>query len=234
MESDTRHSKLETCSAPESWSTFWRGSGVLAAALTLVAVIIGGMPPAPDASVDAVVRYLVENRAALLCGAALACVAFALFVCFFAALWGTLADAEGGRAPLSTAGFGGVLLLFAVGEVGFVLQTAVVWRGAQSFTPDVVRLAYDVNVFALYPMTATFSMLSVVPLTLVAWRTGVLPRWLHVVALVLVAANLSELVGLGFRSGFMAAGAGPGLFAPPAWFVWAGGASWHLWRHHPS
>ena len=83
-------------------------------------------------------------------------------------------------------------------------------------------------------MTATFSMLSVVAPNIVGWRTGVLPRWLYAVALVLVVANLGEIVGLAFDAGFMAAGAGPGLFAPPAWFVWAGGASWHLWRRHPS
>jgi hypothetical protein len=213
-----------------SFERFAPASGWIGVALYALAALCGGLPPMPDAPADAVSRYLAEHRSLLIWQALLVALAIPLLVIFFSWLRGTLARVEGGDAPLSRAGFAGFLLLIATYLAGQVPLVALVWRGAESYPLGLVQFAYDASVFALYPLTATLSMLSILAPSVVAWRGGLLPSWLYAVIGALVAANLGELAGLRFATGFLAAGAGPGLVAPPAWALWVAGTSWHLWR----
>jgi len=213
-----------------SYERFAAASGWIAIAVYALAALCGGLPPMPDAPADAVARTLAEDRSRLLWQALLVALAIPLLVVFFAWLRGTLGRVEGGDAPLSRAGFAGFLLLMATFLAGQVPLVALVWRGAETYPLALVQFAYDASVFALYPLTATLSLLSVLAPSAVAWRAGLLPSWLYVVIGALVAANLGELAGLHFATGFLAAGAGPGLVAPPAWALWVAGTSWRLWR----
>jgi hypothetical protein len=207
-----------------------RAAGLLGALLVLAGLALPGIPPAPDASVEAVEAFLRAQRAPLLAQAALLAVAAPLVVWFYAALRHGLAEADPRSGVLATAGFGGLLLLFATAAVGSVATTALAWRGPDAYDPGLVRFAYDLGALASFSLSAPFALLSVAAPSLAARRQGLLPDWLAAVAFVLALANVAELLGLFAVTGPIAGGATAGLVAMPAWALWVAGASVALGR----
>lgn len=89
-----------------------------------------------------------------------------------------------------------------------------------------VRLVYDASLVAIYPLTAGLSIASILLPSVAGRMTRTLPLFLLGVALVVVAANIAEIIGfLAFREGPMALGVAPGWVAIPAWTVWVIAAS---------
>jgi hypothetical protein len=213
-----------------AWERHAPAAGIAAAILIVVASVLPGIPPAPDAPLEAIATHLGEHRGALLAQSLLFALAGPLVIWFYAALQGALAPLEGGRAPLSTAGFGALLLLLATGAVGSVGLTALVWRGPYGYGPDLVRFVWDAANLSLYSLSAPFSFASVAAPSLVAWRAGRLPDWLAAVTCVVALANAAELLGLFATRGPIAAGATAGVVAIPAFALWIAGASLALLR----
>jgi hypothetical protein len=201
-------------------------AGIAAALLVAGASALPGIPPAPDAPLQAIVGHLRDHRGALLGQAFLLGLAAPLVVWVLAALRAALARfADRGTPPLATAGFGAALLLLATAGVGSLAMTALAWRGPDAYGPDLVRYVYDLGALSAFSLSAPFSFASVGAFSLVARRAGLLPDWLAAVAFVVLLANAAELLGLFATAGPIAAGATAGLVAIPAWGLWLAGMS---------
>jgi hypothetical protein len=209
-------------------------AGLLGVVLFVVGSLLAGSPPKPDASTAAVTTFLVQQRSSLLIGTVLLLLAIPCFGVFVGALSGTLREAEGGRGTLTGAATLGWTLLLAVVSIGVLSQTALVWRGADTLDPHLVRFGYDLSMLSLYAVSAMAVALAVGATSVVIFRTGVLPRWLVVLGMVEIAVNLIELAGLASRSGLNAAGYAAGV-GPLIWSLWAAAAAVTLARHlrHP-
>ena len=112
-------------------------------------------------------------------------------------------------------------------------MNVIVWRGADSVDPGLVRLAFDAQNLSLYAVTATVALLSVLAPCVVIWRTGVLPRWLVALGAVEIAVNLVELAGMASRTGWNAAGFVFGL-GPLVWMIWVAALSITMMMRAPA
>jgi hypothetical protein len=210
----------------------WYLTGLAGVLVYVVAQSVAGLTPAPDADLGEAMERLLVDRAQILAGAALGVVAAALLVAFAVRLRHAMDDAEGGRSSLGTLTLVGWSLLLAIVVLGQLPLLAVVWRDGGDGTgtmQDVQRLAIDLNSLATYALSAPFAALSILGPTVVAWRTGFLPRWLLAVGAVELALNAVELAGIGSTAGWNAAGYAFGL-GPVVWLVWVAGASIVLYR----
>ena len=218
------------------WTRAGAGAGLVGAVLYVVSAFVAGSPPKPDDSTATIVAHLQDKRDALLIGSVLALVGLALFLWFLGYLRSLLAEAEASigepGAPLATITLTSFVVLFAVISGGGAALNVVVWRGAGSFDPTLVRLAFDAQTLSLYAITATVALLSVLAPTVVIARTGVLPRWLVILGAAEIAVNVVELAGFFSRSGWNTGGFVAGL-GPLVWVVWVAAVSICMMRRKP-
>jgi len=107
-----------------------------------------------------------------------------------------------------------------VAIAGAIPFVATAWRGADD---GMLRMAYDTNLLSLYPLTAGLSIASVLLPTSSGLLTRTLPWWAALPAIIVVVANVLELIGfVFFDAGTMALGVAPGLIAVPGWTLWMG------------
>ena len=194
-------------------------SALLAVALYGAGQVISGLPPAPDAADAEVVSHFTEDRAGVLVGAVLGFVAIAFLLVFLGHLRSAMVDAEQGRTEAASAMVVGWVLLFATIGIGGLPLLAITWRGAAEASPELLTFAFDLNNLALYAGSAAFAATSIAVPTVVAWRTGFLPRWLVALGALEVAVNVIELIGITTRTGPNALGYAAGL-GPPIWIAW--------------
>lgn len=207
-------------------------TGVAGAALYVASAIVPGSAPKPDAPTAQVVAHYVDKRGPLLVATVLATIAIASMLWFLGYVKETLEQAGPLGSRLATVTVAAWLAALVIASVGAILSIAVIWRGASSFDPKVVQLAYDVENLTLYPLSAGAVLLSVLAPSVVIWRTRVLPRWLVGLGAIEIAINLVELGGLGSRHGANAAGYGAGL-GPLVWVAWVAALSTTIYRHPP-
>ena len=122
-------------------------AGLVGAALTIVAFLIGGAPPASDDSVAEVREYLFDHRDAIRWQTALFAVSAVFLVWFFAsfgAAWTRANDLHPLHASLPLVGF---VALASIGMACALPMTAIVWRNEPS-SDEIVRLAWDLNAIA--------------------------------------------------------------------------------------
>jgi hypothetical protein len=108
--------------------------------------------------------------------------------------------------------------------VGTLPAVALVWQGTPSVDPELVRLAYDMEILATYAVSATAAAVSIGVPSVVIWRSCVLPRWLALLGAAEVIVNAVELAGLFFRHGALAGGYADGIGAL-LWALWVAVAS---------
>jgi hypothetical protein len=211
---------------PRTWGPV---SGVAGAALYAVSAFTAGSPLKPDASLQNVISHLTTSRGALLAGVVLNLVATALLLCFLAYLVCFVAEAEGGRGPLSMLTLGSGVGVLAIVTGGQIPLDVVTWSGPAHFDPTVTRLAFDMANLSLYSISAVVVAVLVLTPTVVVWRSGALPRWLLAVAALEITINAVELGGLFGRAGADAGGYAEGL-GPFVWLIWVAAVSLCLMR----
>jgi hypothetical protein len=199
-------------------------SGLAGVVFYAIGVLLPGSAPRPDAATSQVAAFLVDHRDALLTGFALQLVGLGLFLCFLGQLRTLVAGPGGACVPLATATAAGWVVLMAIVAGATLPVIAIVWRGAGATSPGLVRLAYDVQTLGTYAASATAAVVSVGAPSLAIWRHRILPRWLAILGVVAVAANVVELTGLASRHGSLAGGTtdGVGLIL---WIVWVAAVS---------
>ncbi len=203
-------------------------AGLCATVLAAAAIAVAGMPPDADASAADLQAFVSAHKGGIVLSFVLYQLALPFVFVFFAGLAKTVAGSGDEASALAWGGFAGGVGLQLVALAGALPFVAAAWRGADD---AVLRVAYDTNLLALYPLTAGLSIASVLLPTAAGLLTRALPAWTAVPAAIVVAANVAELAGLlFFESGPMALGVAPGYVAVPAWTLWMGAVSVLLLR----
>ena len=135
-----------------------------------------------------------------------------------------IAGTGGHGVPLASAMAAAWVVLLTIIAAALLPAMALVWRGAPTGDPSLVRLAYDMETLGTYAVTAMVALVAVGAPSLVIWRTGVLPRWLAVLGVLEVGINVVELAALSSRHGAFAGGYVAGV-GPFVWALWVAAVS---------
>lgn len=207
-------------------------SGVGAAVAYAIGAVLPGTPLKPDDPLPKVISHFVDKRGALLASMVLGAVAVALALFFLGYLRAALSAADDSGSPLATVTVAAWLSLFLIITAGGLLQTAIIWRGADTVDPKLAQAAFDMANLSLFSVSAAAALLSVLGPTIVIWRSRMLPRWLVALGAVEMAINVVELAGIGSRTGANAAGYAGGA-GPLVWVIWVAALSVMLFRTQP-
>ncbi len=215
-----------------SWQQLGAASGLLATLLFLVAFVIflgtspGGDPALPNIShADTASSYLAANLSAIRVVVLLDDLGIALFLWFLASLWRTLRQAEGepGRGSMVA------VIGAAAGSVLVLAGLALIAAAGLSTSPaqaESVGTLYTASSL-LITLGGGLSSLFFFGAGKVILQTGVLGRWLGVLAVVAALLSVCGFMTPFFAANVLNAGTGAlGRWAPSvAFVVWLGLAS---------
>jgi hypothetical protein len=182
--------------AERRWERVAPLSGVAAVVLWYASLaIFEGVtnPPTEDATPETALAYFREEDAGIFASSFLFLLGSLFFMWFVGSLRAALVAAEGGVARVSHISFGAGLV-FAAFTLLFALPPSVGAFSEETIGPAAAEaLWYLDDVFAVGAQFAAVPLL--VASGLVAWRTGVLPRWLSALSLVIAAVLLLAPLG---------------------------------------
>ena len=203
---------------------WWRVGGVagiLFLIMFIVAIVVEGEPPQFDEPVDEIRDWFADNGEQFLVGEYLIGLAFVLFFLpFLASLRGLLAAAEGGPAVWSRVAFAGGLIFLVFGAVAsffwatLAYSFGVVEEGEEGTIKTLMYL--DQVGFTTAPLAVIPLMLGA---SLVTLRSGVLWRWLPLLALVVIVFTVINGANT-LSSDADGALGGIGFIAYPAFALW--------------
>jgi hypothetical protein len=167
--------------------------GIIGPILSFVGfMLIGaaGFAVQADASLDDVARVVDQPAPPLaFAGLSLDILGSLAFVVFAGRLWGTLRQAEGAPAWLSTSAFGAALLAVAGSFVDKTIFAAIFSQAGGGLEPSVAAALYAA-VAASFGLFSAFVGLFIGLAAAVVLQTGVLPRWLGWVGIVVFALSV--------------------------------------------
>ena len=166
-------------------------TGVAFLVLAVLGLAIGGEPPGADDGAREIVDFYVDNKDGLRVAVFIHTAAMVLLVVFGAFLRDVLQAGDGGRDFLPTIAFAGILIL----ATGLAIDATI----ALALT----ETAEDIDPAATQALSALFendyipfalgSILFLAGLGLAVLRSGVLPKWLGWVAVVLAVVGLTPV-----------------------------------------
>lgn len=190
---------------------YWRreqigvASGVVAVAALVVAGSLISTYPGSDASSQEIRTFILDNRRTLLTQSLLGAGAVAFGVWFFGSLRSTLRRAEGGTGRLSGIAFaGGVASLVGV-LASSMLTITMANRVAETAEPGVTLALWQLGNAALVVSVFPF-VAAVLATSLLALRTGVLPRWLAYAGVIPIGLATLAPISIYYESGDMGLG----------------------------
>ncbi len=215
-----------------SWQQLGAASGLLATLLFAIAFVVflgtspGGDPALPNIShADAAPSYLAAHLSAIRVVVLLNDLGIALFLWFLVSLWTTLRQAEGDPGRGSTAavigGASGSVLVLAglalIAAAGLSTSPAQAESVGTLYTASSLLIALGGALFSLFFFGAAKVIL----------HTGVLGRWLGVLAVIAALLSVCGFMTPFFAANVLNAGTGAlGRWAPSvAFVVWLGLAS---------
>ena len=201
------------------WNRMAAAAGIVGLVLVIVGFAAPGSLPKADDTGAQLTKFLVDKRGALLLSSFMLSLGTPFLLWFLGSLRGLLAQVEGGRGALATTFIVGVVLLLAVFSVGTLVLTTLAWRGPVGLSDAELRFLYGAVVVASTSATAMASAVSVGAPALLIWRSGVLPKWIAGVGVLVILANIGELIGVFSRTGGNAGGSGAGMAAVPLWII---------------
>jgi hypothetical protein len=198
-------------------------AGILSLALGGAGVIVSQMWafPGTGATAGEIASFVDAHRSALLVDMMLTTAAVWLWLIFGVGVWLRLREADDGQGILPViflAGLVGfVTLLFA----GFATFFVLVYRASEASDP---RLLYDLS-FGLLAMSGAPTALALASYAAAALRSGCLPRWTSLLAVVAALAHLMLLASFVITSGFFSLEGGVTIAIPATLFAWIAGTS---------
>lgn len=182
-------------------------TGVAAVVLLVIAFILGGDPPEVDEGGQAVIDFYLDEEASNIVASILLGYAAVLLVFFFSSVRGRLRREEDAGAVLSTAGFGGGLLL-ALGISLFGGLNFTLADFADELDPTAAQAILALNYDLFFPValgTEVFFLATGIAMV----RGAGFPSWLGWLAIVIGVVALTPV-------GFFA------LLAGLVWIIVAG------------
>jgi hypothetical protein len=189
--------------------------------LYLVAFLIPGMPPDPDAPVQKIASYLAGHRGSILLSDFLLAVGSAVFIWFLGSLRSYLRSGEAGEGRLSAAAFLGGGVAAALVLAGGAAQSGLVLHAATLGDSAVIRVGFD-TYNAMITMAAAGLAVSVAAASCSAARSGAMPPSLYWTGSVVAGLQIASCAALFSKTGFFAAGRPMTLIAflaVSAWYI---------------
>jgi hypothetical protein len=181
----------------ERWAPL---SGIIFVILMVVGTMFVADVPDPDAPQQQLATYLADsdNHMRNIMGAYIWVVGALAFLWFVTRLRTVLRGAEGGTATLSNLVFGAGVAFAAVWMVSAAAFAAVAYavelRGATVSDPDFVKVLPQMAWMILLLGDGFAGLLLVLTTSILSLRTGVLPRWLAWLGIVVAIALLFDVI----------------------------------------
>jgi hypothetical protein len=137
----------------DRWSALAPLTGVLFVAIAIVGFAIGGSTPDSDDTPQKVLSFYRDHDTKEIWASAFGAWSMVVFVFFLSVLRSALRAAEGGVSRLSTAAFGGGLLL-ASGFLTFAGLNFTLADTADHLTPDAAQALNELNTDMFFPLAA--------------------------------------------------------------------------------
>ena len=193
------------------WERIAAGTGIVWVVLTAVGNIIQTEPPGVNDPVGTITTYYLDHRSAILLGEFLIGIGAVFFLWFLGSLFAHFRRAEGEPGRISEIVMGAGVWTLGVFLVEGALYTTLAYKiageGDSSITQAVWDIANVAATFRGYTVGVLFVAIAVVVL-----RTGALPRWIGMSALVLGLLQLVRGLGVFADSGpFVLGGAFSGI-----------------------
>jgi hypothetical protein len=150
-------------------------------------------------------------------------VAFVLV--WLSGLWRMLRKAEGGTPGLTATAVAGAVIATALTITSSAINATAALQ-ASNLGPSGTRVFYTLATFSTAGILFGLLVL-IAATTVVAVQTGVLPRWLTLASVVLVAISVVGAFGLGYAKNWLQAVVGVGLTLDSLWILVV---SVRLWR----
>lgn len=170
-------------------------TGIVAVVLVAIAFVVGGEPPDTDDSVQEVIQFYLDNDDETMIGGALLAWAAVLFLFFASAVRRALRAAETEAGGLSALSFAGAIV-FAVGLAIFAAIGFALGDAATDLEPGAVQTLHVMNVNFFFPAAVGLSVF-LLGTGIAAIKTGVLPKWLGWVA---ILVGILAVTPIGFIS----------------------------------
>jgi hypothetical protein len=169
--------------------------------LTVIAVLLGGSPPAADDAVSKLRSYLVDHRTALLVSNFLGLLSLPLLL-WFGAVFRQLVAVDRTDDALGTASLAGLLVAAPMALAGGAVMTSAIYVDgvADRLGDDTIRIVYEAQSLLFAATAAGFVLFAIAAGVAIA-RTRILPAytvWL---------AGLAALGGIAAMISTLAAGA---------------------------
>ena len=174
-------------------------TGVVAVVLIVLGFIIGGDTPDIEDSGDQVLEFYLDEEGSQIASSILVVYGAMLFVFFAATLRGRLRRAEETGAVLSTAAFGGGLLM-ALGIALFAGINFTLADTADNIDASAAQALHALNYDLFFPValgTEVFFLATGIAVV----RGGGLPSWLGWIAIVLAIIALTPIGFFAFLAG---------------------------------
>ena len=160
--------------------------------LAIASFMVGGDTPSPgDDSAREIVEFYVDNESSLVISGLLAGLAATLLVFFGAYLRRVLSEAEGGRGILPTVLFGGSIIV----AMGLAIDATIIFA--------LVDTADDIDPAAVQALSALYnndyvpfavgSQIFLLAMGISVLGSGVLPKWMGVIAILLAVAAVTPI-----------------------------------------
>ena len=156
--------------------------GILAVALIVASVVIGGETPDTDDPVAEIVEFYTDNDDDIVVGSILLMLAAAVFLTWSVQLRGVLYRSEGDTGTRSTLGFAGSVI-FAVGMAIFAGLGIALGDTPEKLDPSVLQTLHVLNM-QMFPPLAVGTFLTLLGYGLAIIATRALPAWMGWVAVV--------------------------------------------------
>jgi hypothetical protein len=201
------------------WERVAAATGIVFIALLALGNFLAPNPPAQDDPIQEVIDFAVDNRSALLIGSYLTGLALVFGLWFLGSLRSFLMRAEGGTGRLSGVAFAGGIVFAGLVFVSNAVGNGITLRIAEEGDPVAVRALFDTLTVLI--ASASFPVAVLVAATsIVAMRTGVLPRWYGQAGPVVTLVFLVAGTAVYLDHGFLAPGGGFTLIAFVVFALW--------------
>ena len=172
------------------WQWVGAAAGIAAVVLILASGFVAPQPPKANASVQKILRYVVDHRRRLLFSAWLGGLGGAFFLWFVASLRGAMSKAADTAAEMSAVVFAGGIATAAIATVSSVPMLVLAYRGDQlQGTPDLVRALYDANTLGFTLVFFTIAVF-VAGASLLTIQRRIWAPWLGVAGLIVAIYDL--------------------------------------------
>jgi len=202
------------------WERWGALAGVVFIALIVIAALIGGSPPKPADPPNEILKYFKDNQDALRVGSYLLGLAVVPFLWFLGTLFGRLRRAEGGNGRVAGIALTG-------GVVAIAIATVAGGLGAYAaLHPEGSVGIFQISTI-LFGYVSFAAAIFVAGVSVVAMRTGLLPKWLVWGGEVLALAWLVAGAGVSTEKDAINV---VGFIVFLAWAVWIVAVSITLYR----